>query len=426
MLLAVGAIALLNGVVLNCLVRDGDTTNDANKDEDNTDNHLSHTPAGSAQCIRAGRRSVTDLRGLDNRGQDTTQVLDKLVETSKASSLVGIVGESSHQPVRVALVHGIGNTIEEVQEEGCNVIAGVLDEINAAEVGGVLDVLTVLKDGALGSEGGLEGNTASPGGSADGGQQDETIASTSGAGPLFTIQESTVEDRGKDLSHPVEHRVHVTGALSKVEGVDSGELVGVDPVGGEEHGNECQHAPVLEESKDRLELRDGARVLDLDDGSAIVTNDLGGGQQQDGDESTDGHDNHVSDISAIGSTTSLWIIPLKTERNHVSEDTTAVEDGPEDGEVLALLVLSGVTHHDGTLGAPQPTSTNTQQAGGDDDKDDRVNRVVGQERSDVEDIGQTTENEEETMADNVEECSSEQGREGEHNRESGTGVVTDI
>lgn len=428
LLLADRLIIILNGVVLDGLEGDGNGADDTQEDEDNGDDDLTHTLTLGVEGVVTIRRTVTNDRGLDNWSQDTSQVLDELVETGEASSLVGVVGEGSHQPVRVTLVHGIENTIEEVQEEGSNVLAGVVDKIDAVEISSVLDpgILCGVENSILGSEGGLEDDTSDPDGNADTSQHNQAIASTGGAVPLRAIQEVAVEDGGDDLSEPVEHGVHVTGALGEVEAVDSVELVRVDPVGGEEHGNESQHAPVLEESEDRLELGDGARVLDLDDMRAISTDDLVGGQQENRDEGSEGHDNHVSDVRGSGSTTGLVVAPLNAERNDVTEDTTAVEDGPEDGEVLALLVLSGVTHHDGTLSAPQPTSTNTEQAGGDDNEGDRVNVVVGQERSDVEDIGQATENEKEAVSNNVEESAGEQGREGEHAGESSTGSVTDI
>ena len=73
-----------------------------------------------------------------------------------------------------------------------------------------------------------------------------------------------------------------------------------------------------------------------------------------------------------------------------TNDTSEVENDPEDGDKFALLVLIGVTHHDGTLRSPQKTGANTKQSTGKDEKTGVLIVVVGEKRSDIEEVTKTT------------------------------------
>ena len=424
-------VTLLDGVFLDGPEGNRNSTKDTETDQDNTDKELTHAAGLGMDGIVSSRGSITDDRGLDDRGKDTSQVLDKLVETSETGSLVGIVGQGSHQPVRETLVHGIGDSVSEVEEEGTDKVLGVGDQIDMVKVGGVLDQAARVArvwDGVVvaGTKRALEEVPSSPGTAKQDSQEDKTVAGTLGTGPLALVQELTIGNGGENLSQPVEHRVHGTRTDGEVEGVDGVELVGVDPVGGEEHGDQAQHAPVQEELEDRDQLGGGARVADTDDVRAIPTENLGGRQQEEGEKGTNDHDDHVGPIGTGASTTGIGVVPLENQGDDVTNDTSTVEDGPEDGKVLALVTLLGVAHHDGTLGAPQPTGTNTEQARGNDNKDDRGDEVVGQEGSDIETVSQTTDDEQETVTKDVEESAGKEGRDGKDTGEGSRGMVSDI
>ena len=54
-------------------------------------------------------------------------------------------------------------------------------------------------------------------------------------------------------------------------------------------------------------------------------------------------------------------MPRGERAYQTSNHGTHVEDNPEPGEVSALLTLSRVRDHDGALGGPQKTGTDTEQ-----------------------------------------------------------------
>lgn len=59
---------------------------------------------------------------------------------------------------------------------------------------------------------------------------------------------------------------------------------------------------------------------------------------------------------------------VSAEGNRGSQDSTQVEDTPEDSDKLALLGLSGVGQHDRSLCGPKGTGTDTENSTSSDDE----------------------------------------------------------
>jgi hypothetical protein len=57
-----------------------------------------------------------------------------------------------------------------------------------------------------------------------------------------------------------------------------------------------------------------------------------------------------------------------SERNGGTNDITEVEDGPKNGDELALLALSRIRQHERALSSPEQSSANAEESSGDDDE----------------------------------------------------------
>ena len=86
-----------------------------------------------------------------------------------------------------------------------------------------------------------------------------------------------------DLTEPVEHAVEGAGANVEAGGIDVVELVLVEPVAADEHGEEQQDPGVgAEDFEEPPDLRLPARVLHEDDVRAVGADDVAGVDQRPG------------------------------------------------------------------------------------------------------------------------------------------------
>ena len=176
---------------------------------------------------------VGSTDGVDSPGNGSTTGLDALVETGITGQDCDIVGESTHQPVDVSLPGSIVQTVEHVQEQ-------------RSDVGSTL-VEIVVGLGSVNGEGPLEKDTSDP--SSD---KEATVMMVNPRERTgLAVHALVIEDSGKrlganDLGRPIKDVVQGLGTDREVTSVDSRELVRVKPVGGQEHGDEDNHAPVQE------------------------------------------------------------------------------------------------------------------------------------------------------------------------------------
>lgn len=73
--------------------------------------------------------------------------------------------------------------------------------------------------------------------------------------------------------------------------------------------------------------------------------------------------------------------------------TTKVKNDPEDGNILALLMLMGITQHDRALCTPQQTRTYSEEGSGKDEEACILIDIVRQKGGHVEEIAQSSEGE---------------------------------
>ena len=64
------------------------------------------------------------------------------------------------------------------------------------------------------------------------------------------------------------------------------------------------------------------------------------------------------------------------ERNQGADEGAKLEDGPEDGKGLALVLLERVGHHDGALGGPEQRGGDPEDGSGKDEEPAGVLRLV--------------------------------------------------
>ena len=67
---------------------------------------------------------------------------------------------------------------------------------------------------------------------------------------------------------------------------------------------------------------------------------------------------------------------IDRERDDGADERAELEDGPEDGKGLALVLLERVGHHDRTLGRPEEGSGDPEEGAGENDEPARALRLV--------------------------------------------------
>ena len=60
----------------------------------------------------------------------------------------------------------------------------------------------------------------------------------------------------------------------------------------------------------------------------------------------------------------MTLLKVDSEGNDGTDKRTKLEDGPEDAEGLALVLLEGITHHDTSLGGPKETGGDAKDCAG--------------------------------------------------------------
>lgn len=82
-----------------------------------------------------------------------------------------------------------------------------------------------------------------------------------------------------------------------------------------------------------------------------------------------------------------------------------------------------ITHHDGALGTPEKTSTDTEKGTGEDQEADIFVVVVRQKRGDVEEIPKTTDKQGQLKADPVGDGAGEETDNGKSTVQGGVGIA---
>ena len=319
-------------------------------------------------------------------------------------------------PVDVGLPDSIEKSVEEVQEHGANEEAATIGPVDEAVVVGVRSLLTA--DLHL-----LPVPAETPDDHGQGEEDNEGDLGPDTAADGVDVEAVAVNNSTDDLRKPVEQVVEGAGAGVEVRRVHVVVLVGVEDVGGEEHGEEQQDPGLLEESvPEAADLAVPRRVLHEDDLGVVLADDLVSLDEAKGQAGADDHENDEGDVGAVGDC-SLLLVDVLGERDEGANDGAQVEDDPEPRNVAALAVLGRVRHHDGSLGSPEQTRADTEEGAGEDDEADILGVRVAQEGRGVNAVAQATDGEGRAETETVGKGSSEEADDGKGAVEGDTGVV---
>ena len=62
----------------------------------------------------------------------------------------------------------------------------------------------------------------------------------------------------------------------------------------------------------------------------------------------------------------MTLVKIDSEGDDGADERTKLENGPEDTERLAFILLEGVTHHDTSLGGPEQCGGDAENCAGED------------------------------------------------------------
>ena len=276
--------------------------------------------------------------------------LDWLVELK-------VRGCKGHVPVDTSLPSGIVEAVEDVQEHRANVAR--IRPIKRLPVGVEFDVH------ALASVPLLKGIATTPDSKGEDDKNDPGDLGSGRAANTLDIEQISPDTSGENLSQPVEKTVQCLGAGIEVSAVHGILLVDVKPVGNEEHGEEQDHEGFESEGFPQTgQLGFPAGVLHENDAASILTDNVAGVAEEDSEEGSNGHQHDEADVRAVRNSRVRLDVDVLAEGDQAADDSAHVEDCPEPGKVLALLLLVGVGDHDRALGRPEKTGANTQPSTG--------------------------------------------------------------
>lgn len=145
-----------------------------------------------------------------------------------------------------------------------------------------------------------------------------------GTANASVIQSVAVDDSADDLGEPVQQVVEGSSTDVESSSVHVVVLVGVEDVGGEEHGEQKENPGRAGDGLPQTnKLRLPRRVFHQDNLGAILTNDLVGIQQEEGNNQTEEHENDEGSIGAIADSTGVVLDvlsqgDLKSEKVSIS------------------------------------------------------------------------------------------------------------
>lgn len=172
---------------------------------------------------------VGDLHVVQAPSDGTTSRLDTFVETSKVRKLAAVVGQSTHEPVDARLPGSIGESVEHVEYKGTSVsmIGPVLRGVIRLPLSHESTVVSLLELVSAAPYYHDQGEKRAPG-----------SLGTGGPSHALEVQRKAEDVRTNNLHGVVDHRVESARTSVEVGTVDLGEVVGVEPVGGKEHGEQ--------------------------------------------------------------------------------------------------------------------------------------------------------------------------------------------
>ena len=213
--------------------------------------------------------------------------------------------DKKNVPVDGGLPESIIEAVEEVEEHGADV--AVISPVGRDEV--------ETSDGSTGV-GLLVSVATSPDDHGEDEEGNPRNLGSKGTANSIHIEEITQDGSGDDLGKVVQKTVKGLGAGGEVEAVDAVLLVGVEPVGRPEHGeqedDEGLEADGLPQA-DKLGLPAG--VLHEDDAGAIRSNNVRGVAEHKGENGTAQHEDDEGNVGAISNGLIAGHVDVLAERD---------------------------------------------------------------------------------------------------------------
>ena len=224
--------------------------------------------------------------------------MDTLVETSKVGELAAVVGDCAHVPVDAGLPDGIVHPVEDVEEHGANI--GAVRPIDrwvvVLERLGVETCLDLRTRVTL-----LESPAAAPDHEGEDKQDGPDTFGTGGSPEVREIQHEAKDTSAEHLRSPVQNTIQRPGADVELGGVDFVELVGVEPVRGEEHREEEDDVWIGEEGLPQAEqLALPCWILHENDLGAVAADDLVTLNERERKKRAAERQDKKTDISSVG------------------------------------------------------------------------------------------------------------------------------
>jgi len=232
-------------------------------------------------------RSAEIVDAPDNCGASR---LDTFVEASEIGNLAAVVGETSDVPVDASLPSCIVEAIEDVEEHDADVtIRGPIHGFKSVSLDRCASV-TLLESISTTPDSKSEEDKSNP--------QNSGAHSTTDKGTV----KSVTKDKGtNDLKAPVENVVQSLGASVEVSSINTVELVGVEPVGAEEHWEESDNprvgAKCVEKTK---QLGLPGWVLHEDDARVVSANNSLGVDEAPSKTGSEKGENDETNIRSVG------------------------------------------------------------------------------------------------------------------------------
>lgn len=269
---------------------------------------------------RVKGENTTDLDSIHGKRDSRTSTLHTLVVASHTGELEWLIRERGHGVVGKSLEHSIGDVVCHHQDDGA-------DGNTSSPVPWHGDTP---HDGVSASKLDLEAETASPDGAVEeghkGGGQEGSLPSAEGQ----AVGDLADDDGANDRPETSEQRNQSTSPTVEERRGD-GTLVRVKVVGREEHREQGDHAPVLEQVPQLLELlRRGDSILQLDDGTVAPYDEVGRQKEPRGDNGGE-HDDHEGEVYT-GRNSRHGGMGLNAEGDGGTDQCSHLEDGPEEGE----------------------------------------------------------------------------------------------
>ena len=106
-----------------------------------------------------------------------------------------------------------------------------------------------------------------------------------------------------------------------------------------------------------------------------------------------------------------------------AENASHVENHPEPGNVLALVLLARIAHHDCALRRPQAARAGAEKSTGEDDESLVLGVVVAQEAGNIDTVAHPTKRQRKFDSDQVNRGAGEESDDGEGRVEGDVGIV---